>query len=115
MTKRAFSIFELIVVIFISSIVLIYTFKFLKETYEIQIQNEKIAILKIDLNSTKIILKKNLPTSINKLKYKNQTLYYENNILLKNVTAFSINKSSKQIKISITLQNLISQTWIFAL
>ncbi len=114
MSKKTFSLFELIVVIFISSAVLIYNFKFLKEIYETQIQNEKIAILKIDLNSTKIIIEKNLH-SIDKLEYDNKTLFYDKNILLKRVTTFIIKKSLKQVKIEITLDNTISQTWIFKL
>ena len=54
--EKAYTLFELILVIFISSVILIYTFSFQKELYETQITNEKLAILKIDLNSTKIII-----------------------------------------------------------
>ncbi len=58
MNNKAFSLLELIFVVFISSIVLIYTFKFSKEIYGTSIENEKIAILKIDMNSTKIFIQK---------------------------------------------------------
>jgi len=112
--KNAFSLFELILVLFISSIVLIYSFSFTKELYETQITNEKIAILKIDLNSTKIILQRNLPLT-NKLKYEGTTLYLNNNILLKNVSSFDTKTSSGFIKIDITLEDTIKQTWQFKL
>jgi len=111
--KLAFTLFELIIVVLISSIVLIYTFSFTKELYETQITNEKIAILKIDLNSSKIIIEKNLPNSITKLDYDGNTLFYDSNILLKNVSSFKIYTSTKIFKIDITLENTISQTWKF--
>ena len=111
--KNAFSLFELIVVVFISSILLIYTFTFTKELYETQITNENIAILKIDLNSTKIIIEKNLPNSKNSLNYDGQTLFYDGNILLKNVTSFFMQTNSNILTIDITLENKISQTWKF--
>ena len=111
--KKAYTLFELILVIFISSIVLIYTFTFQKELYETQIKNEQIAILKIDLNSTKIIIEKNLPNIENKLTYNDSTLYYENHILLKNVTSYEISKSSNILTIDITLKEKISQEWKF--
>ncbi|PLY07789.1 MAG: hypothetical protein C0625_04280 [Arcobacter sp.] len=113
--KKASSLFELILVIFVSSIVLIYTFVFTKELYETQINNEKIASLKIDLNSTKIIIGKNLPDSKNKLNYDGNTLFYGANILLKNVTSFTMQNSSNILDINITLENKISQTWKFKL
>lgn len=113
--KTAFTLFELILVVLISSIVLIYTFNFQKELYETQIINQKIAILKIDLNSTKIIIEKNLPKIENKLIYDGSTLFYENNILLKNVTFFNMSKASNILTIDITLDDKISQIWKFKL
>lgn len=114
-SKKAFSLFELLLVIFISSIVLIYTFTFVKESYEAQITNEKIAILKIDLNSTKIIIEKNLPSSKEKLKYDGKTLFYDGNILLKNVSKFKMSKNVDILTIEIILDNKISQIWKFKL
>lgn len=114
-SKNAFSLFELLVVIFISSIVLVYTFMFSKELYESQIQNEKLAMLKIDLNSTKIIIEKNLPEIVNKLNYSNETLYYDGNIFLKDVSSFKISHNSNILTIDITLDNKINQIWKFKL
>ncbi len=112
-TKKAFTLFELLLVVFISSIILIYSFNFQKELFEIQTTNEDLAILKIDLNSSKIIIEKNLPNIESKITYKDSILYYENNILLKDVSLFQISKTSNILIIDITLKNKISQTWKF--
>jgi len=111
--KKAYSLFELILVIFISSIVLIYSFKFVKEIQEATISQEKTAILKIDINSTKIFIEKNLPFSIEKLKYKGSTLFFDDAILLENITSFSMNKTPNTLTINITVENKISQIWEF--
>ncbi len=113
--KKAFSLLELILVLFISSILLIFTFKFAKETQESQIKNEKIAIFKIDINSTKIFIEKNLSTIKQKLYYDGSTLFYQGNILLKNVTSFSMKNSNDILEINITLEDKISQNWKFRL
>lgn len=111
--KKAFSLFELILVLSIGSIILIYTFVFEKNIFETQVENEQIAILKIDMNSTKIIIDKNLPDSKDKLNYDGSTLFYDKNILLKNVTSFKKEISTNILTIDITLENKISQTWKF--
>lgn len=111
--KKAFSLFELIIVIFISSIVIISSLAFAKNIQESQIKKHEIAILKIDLNSTKIFLEKHKNDLSSKLKYENETLYFENNILLKDVKSFAINSSSNKIIVKINLNNMISQTWKF--
>lgn len=113
--KKAFSLFELIIVLLISSIVITYTFIFTKELYETQLDNQQVTMLKIDLNSTKILIEKNLSTINTSLKYDGSTLFLKNNILLKNVTAFSIKNSSNRIEINITLEDKISQSWKFSL
>jgi len=113
--KKCFSLLELIIVLFISSIVIIYTFTFTKELYQTQSDNQKIAILKIDLNSTKIILERNLPYISSSLKYNDSTLFINDVILLKNVTAFSTKKSSNIFEVNITLEDKISQIWKFKL
>lgn len=113
--NRAFSLFELILVILISSIVLIYSSYFTKELHLSQKENEKIAILKLDLSSAKIIIEKNLPQIVDKLKYKNNTLYIDENILLKDVSSFKITKSSSKLQIDIKLDERIEQRWVFKL
>jgi len=109
--KKSFSLLELIVVIFISSIVLIYSFKFAKQLQENQIENQNIAILKIDLNSTKIFLERHISNIDEKLDFRDNTLYFDNKILLINVTSFSITNSSNLKIIDITLNDKINQIW----
>mgnify|MGYP000151966921 CR=1 FL=1 len=42
-------------------------------------------------------------------------LYFENNLLLKDVKEFSITKTSKQISVYINFKDKIMQTWEFSL
>lgn len=111
--KKAFSLLELILVIFISSIVIIYSFTFLQQLHQTQNQTQKIAILKIDMNSTKIFIESNLGNIRGKLSYYSNTLFYDKNILLKNVTSFNKSYSLNNLKIDITLDDKITQTWKF--
>ncbi|QKF81260.1 hypothetical protein [Halarcobacter ebronensis] len=112
---KAFSLFELILVIFISSITLILTLKFIKEINLTQIENQNLAILKTDMLSTKIIIEKNLPQIINTLNYSNKTLYFGNAVLLDNVTKFNMQNGTNILNIHIELDNKISQNWSFKL
>ncbi|XOB62986.1 type II secretion system protein [Campylobacterota bacterium DY0563] len=114
-SNKAFSLLELILVIFISSFVLIFVFKFSKDLYLAESETREISILKIDLNSTKIIIEKDLPNIINKLKYKDTTLYIDDKILLKDVSNFSLIKGTQKVIIDITLDDKISQKWEFEL
>ncbi len=111
--KNGFSLFELIIVVFISSLVIITSLSFAKNIQETQIENQELAISKIDLNATKIFLEKHKSNLSSKLKFENNTLYFENNILLKDINSFSINSSSNHININITLKDMITQEWEF--
>ena len=113
--KKAFTLLELVLVILLSSILIITTIKYIKEINLTQYKNREISILKIDLNSTKILIEKNLPQIVSKLKYLNNTLYIEDNILLKNVTDFAIHNTSNILYLDIELKNSISQSWRFKL
>jgi len=111
--KNGFSLFELIIVVFISSLVIITSLSFAKNIQETQVENQELAISKIDLNATKIFLEKHKSNLSSKLKFENNTLYFENSILLKDVNSFSINSSSNYININITLKDMITQEWEF--
>jgi prepilin-type N-terminal cleavage/methylation domain-containing protein len=113
--KKAFSLLELILVIFVSSIVLIYSFTFLQQLHQTQKQTQEIAILKIDMNSTKIFIETNLQNIKNGLTYEGTTLFYNKNILLKDVSSFNRIYSVDTLQIDITLDNKIKQTWKFKL
>lgn len=113
--KNSFTLLEILFVVFIGSIFFIYTFIFTKDIYEVNKENENISILKIDLNSTKIILQKNINLVKDKLIYKNNSLYLDDNLLLENVSYFSKEVSSKSIKITLTIDDSITQNWILKL
>ena len=110
--KKAYSLFELIIVLFISSLLIVYSFKFSNELYLNQEENYKLEIYKLELNSTKIFLQRNIKELPQNLSYKDKTLFFSNNILLKNVSAFNLKNSSKYIHINIELDNKISQNWV---
>lgn len=111
--KKAFSLFELLIVLFISSIVLVFSFKFAKQLQESQIKNQEIAILKIDLNSTKIFIERNISNIDEKLSFDGNNLYYADSLLLKNVSSFSSTNTTDIKTINITLDKKLSQTWKF--
>ena len=54
----------------------------------------------------KIIIEKNLPNSKEKLKYDGNTLFYDGNILLKNVSSFKMSKDLDILTIEIILDNI---------
>jgi len=114
--KKAFSLLELIIVIFIGSIIVIYSTIYSKELYEAQLNNQRIAVLKIDLNASKIIIERNLPLSKDLLEYDGQTLFYDGKLLLENVSFFSKKLNFNNIlQIDIELDNKIKQVWKFKL
>lgn len=114
-TLKAFSLLELIVVIFIGSSIIVYSTIFSKEYYEAEYKNQEMAILKLDLDSAKIIVEKNLPSSVNKLKYENNKLYLKDSLLLDKVTYFTKQKTSNSLEITIVLDKRIKQNWKFSL
>lgn len=114
-TLKAFSLLELIVVIFIGSSIIVYSTIFSKEYYEAEYKNQEMAILKLDLDSAKIIVEKNLPSSENELKYENNKLYLKDSLLLEKVTYFIKQKTSNSLEITIILDERIKQNWKFSL
>ncbi|WP_198305354.1 hypothetical protein [Arcobacter vandammei] len=112
--KNSFSLFELILSLIISSVIIIFSSKYLKEIF---IENKNIQTnekTKIDLRSTKIFIEKNIK-DIDKLSFSNTILYFDNEILLTKVEDFQISKNGKSIEIFINYDNKISQNWSFSL
>lgn len=108
--ENSFSIFELILSLIISSFVIVFSSKYIKEIY-LENQNiQNIEKAKIDLSSTKIFIQKNI-NNLNKISFSNGNLYFENEILLDKVKDFKINKNSKEIEIFINFDNKIAQIW----
>lgn len=110
--KSSFSLFELILVTLVSSIVIIYSLIFIKELYENNNTQQTQEILKIDLLATKAFLDKK-SDFYDDIKYENEVLFYKDSILLENVTNFRIVKEKKFIEINLSLENKISILWVF--
>jgi hypothetical protein len=109
--KNSFSLLELIIVILISSIVIINSLFFLKESYFINKDLQNTEILKIDLLSTKIFLNTHVKKLEDSITLKNKTLFFKENILLEEVTFFSIEKKTNYFQINITLNEKVKQLW----
>ena len=110
--KSSFSLFELILVTLVSSIVIIYSLIFIKELYENNNTQQTQEILKIDLLATKAFLDKK-SDFYDDIKYENEVLFYKDSILLENVTNFRIEKEKNFIEINLNLENKISILWVF--
>ncbi len=113
MNKKTFSLLEIIVVLLLSSFLVICSFKFINEIHLQQAYNHEIEIKKLELQSTKIFIERNIKNIDKELKYKNNTLFYKNSILLKEITKFDLKKSSNFIEIYIEIKEKIKQKWIF--
>ncbi len=115
MNKKSFSLFELIIVILISSIVIVLSSKFTAQIYEHQNFSEQRQIEKLDMLATKIFIKKNIEDALSKLNYDGNILYFGSNILLENVSKFIISNDVYYLYISIELNKHIYQKWVFKL
>ena len=109
--KNSFSLLELIIVIIISSIVIINSLFFLKESYFINKDLQNTEIIKIDLLSTKIFLSKHSTEIKDYVILKDLTLFYKDNILLENVSSFSIEEKTNYFQISISINDKVKQLW----
>lgn len=112
--KNSFSLLEIIITLIISSIVIIYSTLFTKELSLENRYNQELEIDKINFLGTKVFIEKN-KYNISNLQFSNNNLYFENNLLLKDVKEFNIMKTSKQITIYINFKDKIMQTWEFSL
>ena len=112
--KNSFSLFEIILTLIISSIVIIYSTIFTKESLFQNRQNQQIEIDKINFLATKIFFEKH-KNELDKFSFKNNNLYFDNNLLLKDVKEFTLDINSKKVSIYINLKNHIIQNWEFNL
>lgn len=111
LNKKAFITFELLLVIIISSFILINSFTSIKDLYTLTKQQQSIAITKIDLLSTKIFLEKNMD-NLEKLKLKNEILYFNNSILIENIKNFTASKTVNFVKFELETTNQKKYIWI---
>jgi len=108
--KNSFSLLEIILTIIISSIVIVYSMLFIKESYFENENSRSIEIHKLELLNTKAYLQKQKDI-YKKLTYKNKILYFEDAVLLKKVEEFKIENKSTYIFIAINLNDKIIQEW----
>ncbi|WP_419764148.1 MAG: prepilin-type N-terminal cleavage/methylation domain-containing protein [Arcobacter sp.] len=105
--KKSFSLIELIVSLFIISLISIYSIYFYKEIFfknEQLFQDEK---TKLELLNFKLFLEKNL--DFDKLSYSKQNIYYDNALLLKNVNKYRLSRHDNYISIDICLEKRVCQ------
>ena len=112
--KNSFSLLEIILTLILSSIVIIYSALFSKELFFVNKNNQNIEIAKINIQSTKIFFEKH-KNELGFISYKDENLYFKNNLLLENVKNFSLNKNRGNIKITINFDDKIKQIWEFKL
>ncbi|APW64996.1 MULTISPECIES: hypothetical protein [Arcobacteraceae] len=109
--KNSFTILEIILSILISSLVIINTSYFSNELFQTNKNMQKVEELKLDLLSTKIFLQKNNQNLENTLSYSNDTIYFKTNILLKDVSDFTISKKENYYEITLELEEKIKENW----
>lgn len=110
--KKSFSLIELIVSLFIISLISIYSIYFYKEIFfknEQLFQDEK---TKLELLNLKLFLEKN--SNFDKLSYSNQNIYYDNALLLKNVNKYTLNTHEKYISLYVCLENRLCQELVIS-
>jgi hypothetical protein len=109
-------LFELIVVIVLSSILFLTTSNFLITIYKKDKINFSTNLTKIEFESTKLFLKQLLKkqNNLQNINYENNKLYYNLNILQNKVTKFNISKQNNiyTINICIKIRDNICQKWI---
>lgn len=109
-SKKAFSLLELIVSISIISIITIFSMKFYKETHSLYDNKFKQEKAKIQFLTTKLFLENN--KHLEKLSFNNDTIYYDNNVLLKKVTKFESLDFEKYSSFSICIETILCQEMV---
>jgi len=99
--KKSITLIEIIFSIVLLSIVLISSADIILHLNKKNNEDQELLVQKIDFESTRLFLQKN--KNLDKLTFLNNTLYYKNDILLKNVYTFSRNNNI----ISLCIKNKI--------
>ena len=107
--KKSISLIEILFILIISSVLLLsisnITLNLNQKNNNDYLKN----ILKIEFESTRLFLQKKIAIdkNLSNLNYLNKTLYYNNNILVKNVESFLKTNSNDIIILNICLKNKI--------
>lgn len=112
MNKSASILFEIILSIFLLSIVSVSAILIYKDFFAIQHNEYSKELTNIELLNTKYFLQKNInQANLHLLNYEKQTLYFEKAILLNNVNTFMYTKKAGYINFSICVQNKRCKTF----
>lgn len=110
--KNSFTLFEVILSLTISSIVIIYSMNYTKELFFSNKTIQKTELEKINLMNTKIFLQKH-KNELEKVEFQDEKLYFDKSLLLENVKEFELKKVDSFITISINYNDIIKQEWKF--
>ncbi|MEA3513779.1 MAG: hypothetical protein U9R37_09280 [Campylobacterota bacterium] len=108
--KKSIVLFELILSIAIFSIIALYSTKYIFSLYKKNNDKAFITHNNILLETTRLFLIKN--NDFTKLRYENENLYYDNNLLLNHISTFNITTNSDIGTFDICLyEDKICQEW----
>lgn len=113
--KKSALLLEMIFVVVVLSFVGMYFNIHLLELYNTNKNQHKVNIALIELESTRVFISKKLLNggSISDFTISNNTLFYQNNILLKEVDYFNVNFVGSRYVIQISIyNNLAVKEWV---
>lgn len=110
--KNSFTLFEVILSLTISSIVIIYSMNYTKELFFSNKTIQKTELEKINLINTKIFLQKH-KNELEKVEFQDEKLYFDKSLLLENVKEFELKRVDSFITILINYNDIIKQEWKF--
>ncbi len=103
--KKSFTLLEMIFVLLLTSVIISSTVLFIKNMKENNTDVLQNRILDIDLEATFVFIQNNIK-KIKALNYKKKNLYFENKLLLENVSSFSIEQNNKIYILNICVKNI---------
>lgn len=106
-SKKSFSLIELITSIFIISLISIYAMIFYKESFSIHKNSFEKEKIKLEFLNTKLFLEKR--KEFHKLSFQDNNLYFDNSLLLKNLSKYKFYENSNYVQIDICIENSLCQ------
>lgn len=109
--KKSFTLLELILSITILSVVVINTLQLQKTLIKDDKTLRQKEVLKLDLLATKIYLQKNMQ-NLNDLELEDEKLYFNDILILKEVSQFEKYEDENYFYIKLTLNKKIKNSWV---
>lgn len=115
--KQASILLEVIFSIMLLSIVTVSAMLIYKEFFKLNRNEFNIEINKIELLNTKYFLQKklNFLNDTTKLTFSNSNLYFDNHLLLNNVSSYNVKSTSSSFTMNICLKDKICKEFLFLL